>query len=146
LNFFFCIFNYITWEYCIFLFLIIIRLLRTLFSLENVVIDFFLLDGVRLNLTILTCWISLLIVFSRFKIFKQGEFFFEFRLLVVSLELILLITFFVRDLFSFYFFFWVFYSSNNYYYYRLRIPTWTFTGFYLFFFFILWWGLFLYFF
>jgi len=53
--FFFCIFNYTTWEYCIFLFLIIIRLLRTLFSLENVVIDFFLLDGVRLNLTILTC-------------------------------------------------------------------------------------------
>jgi len=33
------------------------------------------------------------------------SFFFEFRLLVVSLELILLITFFVRDLFSFYFFF-----------------------------------------
>jgi len=33
------------------------------------------------------------------------NFFFEFRLFVVLLRLVLLVTFFVRDLFSFYFFF-----------------------------------------
>jgi len=69
------------------------------------VAEFFFLDNVRINLRILSCWISMLIVFSSFKIFKVSEFFFEFRLFVVLLRLVLLVTFFIRDLFSFYFFF-----------------------------------------
>jgi len=74
------------------------------FSIGVAVIDFFFLDRIRINLNILTCWVSLLMIFSRIKIYKHNEYFFEFCVAIILLMVVLFLTFFINDLFSFYFF------------------------------------------
>lgn len=92
-------------DFIVLAFIASIIFLRTLFSKEALFMDFFFLDRVSVNLNILTCWVSLLIIFSSLKIFKYKEYFFEFSLFVMILIVVLFFTFLVNDLFSFYFFF-----------------------------------------
>jgi len=92
-------------NYIVLVFLFSMIFFSTLFSKEAFLIDFFFLDRVSVNLNMLTCWVTLLIIFSRLKILKYKEYFFEFRIFVIILIVVLFFTFFINDLFSFYFFF-----------------------------------------
>jgi NADH-ubiquinone oxidoreductase chain 4 len=65
----------------------------------------FFSDGLRVSLSILRLWVSLLILYSSYKIIKSREYEMLFSLLILILLAALLITFFVGDYIMFYFFF-----------------------------------------
>jgi len=62
-------------------------------------------DGIRLTLCILRFWVTMLMVLSRYKILRFGEYDRFFTILVYFLGLVLLVTFLVGDYLLFYFFF-----------------------------------------
>lgn len=65
----------------------------------------FFIDGLSLILTILSLWITLLIIFSRYRVIRFKEFRNFFVRLIIMLLLILAITFFSGRFILFYFFF-----------------------------------------
>ncbi len=74
---------------------------RESFYLEGL----FFFDGVRLSLVVLRIWVTLLIIYSRYKIYILKEYETFFRFFVYFLFFILLITFFRGNFIFFYFFF-----------------------------------------
>lgn len=92
-------------DFLIFFYVFGLFFLRSIFVGCNSSRRVFLADRIRVNLCILTFWVSLLIVFSRIKIKKIGDFFLEYRWLISLLSIVLIIAFLVKDIFSFYFFF-----------------------------------------
>jgi len=65
----------------------------------------FYYDGVRISLVILSIWVRLLIIYSRYKIIRFMEFRKYFLFFVFILLLVLIISFFCGGFLYFYFFF-----------------------------------------
>lgn len=65
----------------------------------------FMVDGLSLNLVILRRFITILIIYSRIKNFFKFFYIKEFVLIVIILNLVLVLTFFVNDYLVFYLFF-----------------------------------------
>jgi len=99
------IFNLHIITYLIFVSVLLIQYILINYGLGVFIDRLFFFDGLRLNLVILTIWVSLLIVYSRFKIYRYKEFIRYFSFFVYFLLFILLITFFSGRYLFFYFFF-----------------------------------------
>ena len=84
---------------------ICVLLISCLYSRIEVFHRGFLLDGISLNLIVLSAWVSSLIILRSYKIIKYYEKFIVFKGLILGLLSVLLITFLVVDLINFYFFF-----------------------------------------
>jgi len=99
------IFNLHIITYLIFVSVLLIQYILINYGLGVFIDRLFFFDGLSFNLVFLTIWVSLLIVYSRFKIYRYKEFIRYFSFFVYFLLFILLITFFFREILIFLFFF-----------------------------------------
>lgn len=65
----------------------------------------FYVDGLRNNLVVLRVFITLLMVYSSYKVYRYGEYFHFYIFLIMFLLLSLFLSFYARDLLMFYFYF-----------------------------------------
>jgi NADH-ubiquinone oxidoreductase chain 4 len=89
------------------MYLIVFLIVFFIFSYSEIFFlnSYFLYDSIRLSLVVLRLWVSLLIVFSRFKIYRFDENKKYFFFFVYLLLLVLIVSFFCGGYLYFYFFF-----------------------------------------
>lgn len=75
------------------------------YSRIGALVNTFYVDGIRNNLVVLRVFVTLLIIYSSYKVYRYSEHFVVYMFLIVFLLFALFLSFFVRDLLIFYFYF-----------------------------------------
>lgn len=91
---------YLMWSCILFIFLILINLNEYYFTDR-----YFFYDGVRIILSVLRVWVTLLMLYSSYKVKRFKEFYNYFVFCIFFLIIILFISFFCGSFLMFYFFF-----------------------------------------
>jgi len=93
----------------------------------------FWVDTISFRLVVLRLWVTIIILFSRERIYVRKNFVIYFFLMVRLLLLFLVLAFIRINILTFYFFFWSFFNSHSFNYPGLGVPAWAASSGYLFF-------------